>query len=421
MKAKKNTHTNGAGVSSSASKGRGSEPDLWEFVPLSGYEVPAQTTGKAADNAWSSFKRIFMPMEEASLSGAGENELPHLPQTRLQQLVPSPDWSSAAAALDGALQEWTAVPEPDRPVQFLIGQPYNGHAEIIRHWAGRHRAELIASPAYEQILAGNLRWFDNWPSSGQLWVLPNLEHCYLRHAHGLKLIRQLLARAESGQLGRGLIGCDSWAWAYLQRIWPVPRPDALTLQAFDGPRLARFLAAMANPPTARRRIRFRNAANGSDILVVPLENDQVRSEFHQLAAHCRGNLGIAVQYWRKRLRAAPAEEKSGKMEKTATEQPGSPDEEWVWVTNMLPEPALPSGEDEDFSQTLHALMLHAGLPASILPQLLPLPPHRCMALLFRLRNAVLAHSCDGRWSVPGLACASVRSLLRSRDYLIDSF
>lgn len=41
----------------------------------------------------------------------------------------------------------------------------------------------------------------------------------MRHAGGLTLVRRLLERAVSGQLGRGLIGCDSWAWAYLQKVW----------------------------------------------------------------------------------------------------------------------------------------------------------------------------------------------------------
>jgi small conductance mechanosensitive channel len=46
----------------------------------------------------------------------------------------------------------------------------------------------------------------------------------------------------SGRLGKGIIGCDSWAWAYLQWVWPLAQPEALTMQAFDGEKLTRLFA-----------------------------------------------------------------------------------------------------------------------------------------------------------------------------------
>ncbi len=190
-------------------------------------------------------------------------------------------------------------------MRFLVGPPFSGQAEMVHHWGTAHGATVITEPTSEQILGADYRWLDDWPDTAPIWVLPRLEWCFLRHADGLSLVRELLDRAQSGCLGRGLIGCDSWAWAFLEHVWPVRRPDALSVQAFDGDRLARLLAALATP-RAGERIRFRNARSGDDLLAAPFaEADPVRSEIAQLAAHCRGNAGLAASLWRRRLCAAP--------------------------------------------------------------------------------------------------------------------
>ena len=405
----------------STARAESPEAAVWEFVPLADYKVPGLPAGSAAANAWAYFKRIFRRKgKESQLPVRQEAELRTLAQARLERLLLSPDWHSAATALDKALKDWMVALEPDRPVKFVIGQPYSGHAEIVRLWGESYQAAWIAPPTYEEILAGDERWFDNWSQAGRLWVLPSMEHCYLRHANGLKLVRELLQGAEGGRLGKGLIGCDSWAWAYLQRLWPVPRPDALTLQAFDSSRLARLLSSMTVCRSGRR-VHFRNAVNGNSILTVPSEDDQVRSEIVQLAAYCRGNVGTAVRYWRERLRSEPEAEPSEPSNSEEIEQTDEPDEESVWVTGVLPEPVMPAGTDEDFALVLHALLLHGGLPESLLSQLLPLPHPRCMALLLRLCNAGFVQYREDRWSVPELAYATVRGLLRGRAYLTDDF
>ena len=74
---------------------------------------------------------------------------------------------------------------------------------------------------------------------GTPWVFPCLERAYLRHPEGLTMVRRFLANAYAGNLGRGIIGCDSWAWAFLRHVWRGRVPVTVTLQAFDETRLAR--------------------------------------------------------------------------------------------------------------------------------------------------------------------------------------
>jgi hypothetical protein len=395
-------------------------PVLWAFVPLADYKVPEVPARSAAASAWKSFKQIFMP-QDADLQAPVKKEadLRALSQMRLQNLLRPLEWYDAAAALDRAVKEWMTA-TVRRSVRFVVGQPHGGHAEILGAWAERNQAVPIIAPTPEQIFAGDHLWFDNWPQDGRPWVLPNLEHCYLRHAKGLELIRHLLLQADRGSLGRGVIGCDSWAWAYLQRIWPVGRPDALTLQAFDGPRLKDMIRHLAVCPPGRR-LCFRNAADGHDILLLPDAQDSVPSEIVQLAALCRGNLGIALASWRERLRSEPDSEGAEPAGSSPSASTGEPGEQSVWVSSAMPEPVLPAGMNEESALILHALLLHGGLSEALLTELLPLSDALCGAVLGRLAHAGFLECQKDRWGVSALAYAATRNLLRRGEYLTDGF
>ncbi len=394
---------------------------LWQFVRLRDYRVPDVPARSAAAKSWSAFKDLFHRVDEEALAPIKkEAELRALPEIRLQHLVPPIDWSVAAAALDTSLEDPLHSTATIATVQFVIGPPHCGHAQIVRQWGVRHDAELIEAPTVEQILAGDQRWFDAWPGPDRRWVLPDLERCYLRHASGLALVRELFARVANSDAGRGLIGCDSWAWAYLQRVWPLARPDALTLQGFDGDRLSRLFAQFA---AAQRsgRLRFRNARTGDDMLSLAADAQEASPEIIQLAAHCRGNVGTARSYWRQRLRAEPEEDGQDLKTNPAQLPASEAAEEIVWVSAARQESAAQLEADEDSAIVLHALLLHNGLPAALLPELLPLPHHRCLAVLMKLREPGLVQLQDGRWSVDPLGYALARELLRGRDYLTDDF
>ena len=395
----------------------GQEVSVWRFAPLADYRPPFPPVSSAAGRTWSSLTRLFGGSGDKAQSPAVDrDQLLALAPEKLKRLSPSPDWAAAAQVLDHALGDWWRQDDPEQPVRFLVGPPYSGQAEMVRHWGAAHGAAVVTEPSGEQILAADADWLDHWPESAPLWVLPHLEWCFLRHADGLSLVRELFDRAQSGCLGRGLIGCDSWAWAFLEHVWPVRRPEAFSVQAVDGDRLARLLATLATPRPGAR-IRFRNAQSGDDLLAAPFaEADRVRSEIAQLAAHCRGNAGLAASLWRRRLCAAP---EGGEAAAAATA--GDNPTEVIYVAENIPEvrPAAHCGEEDVL--LLHALLLHNGLAEPLLTDLLPLPASRTAAGLRRLQQAGLAERYDGRWRVAAPACVPVRDLLASRDYLCDAF
>ncbi|MFP5461713.1 MAG: hypothetical protein ACLGII_09045, partial [Gammaproteobacteria bacterium] len=262
------------------------------------------------------------------------------------------------------------------------------------------------------------------------WALRRLEHCFLRHPAGLSLVRRLLETIADGRAGDGVIGCDSWAWAFLGRVWPVPPPRALTLQAFDGEALSALLARLAASPR-RRRLRFRNAHSGRETLTVPRDGDAVGEQIVTLAAHCRGNPGVARSYWRSCLRAEPEEAGESLEDEDAQDAPAAVEggasaaqtgrQEVVWVSAHLDEPELPMEGAEDVALLLHALLLHGGLPEEAFEAVLPMPVPQTTAVAQRLRQQGIVERREGRWAVAALSYVPVRQWLRGRDYLTDAF
>lgn len=392
---------------------------LWECVPLSDYLVPTLPADRVAVGLWSSIRQMYRRKDTVGIEPEKEQELHALPQVRLAHLVPSLPWKDASAALDLTLQDWLEPGLSNNSVKFFVGQPFSAHAEIVALFGRQHGAVEITPPSIEEILSGDESWLDHWPLSETFWVLPKLEHCYLRHANGLDLLRRLMSMAASGHLSKGLIGCDSWAWAYVQRIFPWPLANAVTLQAFDAERLQKLLVGLMKTRT-KKELHCHSAKNGKSITDDASEGEQPPKEFVELAAHCRGNVAIATTYWRERLRLHSDKDEASDQESTQKDRDESESVEQIWVAEMPADPDLPLRNDEEFF-LLHAMLLHGGLPESLLGDLLPFSSARCLGLLAQLQQSGIAHCVNGRWQVRETAYVMVRRLLGARDYLIDSF
>ena len=390
-------------------------PPLWKFVPLAEHAPPALPVSSAAAQTWLKLKKALARNSEEALAPARQEQaLRSLSETRLSHFVRPIDWAEVSLAL-----EQTAQPVGQAGVTFVIAPPYGGHGEVVTAWAERHGASLLEEPTTAQILEGDNPWRTAWDGESP-WALPRLERCFFRSAHGLSLVRRLLEEVSGGFAGQGLIGCDSWAWAYLRRVWPMPHQQVLTLQALDGVRLQRLLVSLS-PPSRGRKLVFRNARSGHLALQVPSEDQAISDEITQLAAHCRGNAIVAREYWRQRLRTEPDDDaKPSVLDEADEAQVG---EEVVWLSSADIQhglPGFPDGHDEETALVLHALLLHGGLAEEMLTQVLPLPHHQCMALVLWLKGQGIVELREGLWYVTALAYNLVRSQLRARDLQTDA-
>lgn len=387
-------------------------PAMWQFVPLEQYAIPGDTQLNWVRKKRRALGRLLRSEQNEGPARA-ETELRALPDIRLEHLVPPIDWAPAAPALDQAIRNLDSGQAEVPAVRCVIGQPYGGHATIVERWAADHSAVVLPAPPHDTILAKDDHWLETHRPDREPWVVPALERWFLRHADGLAVVRRFLDRALSGDWGEGLIGCDSWAWTYLQRVLALSAVPTLTLQAFDGRRLARYFF-QATCRDIEPRPRVCNASTGRSVLpdeeALAADDFEASSELRQLAAHCRGNLGTAWKYWRTRLRA--------EGEAQADDEAASSGNV-LWLANELTEPILPAETGEETLLILHVLLLHNGLPAERLSDLLPMLRSQIGSNLLPLEARGLVESNAGCWRVAALGYAAVRDLLRERQYLTD--
>ncbi len=395
---------------------------VWEFVSITGYEVPSvpvtQTVKQRLALLRHIFGRVDAPPEDPLKK---TDDLRALPLQQLDRIAPLPNWQDAAAALDLKLADWLEQQKPDPWIILLVGPPYGGHAGLLASWAEHKAWPVLAPPSPEQVLAGGDAWLNELANTGGSWVFPNLERAYLRHAAGLGLVRAFLDRAYAGELGRGIIGCDSWAWAFLQHAWHGRVPIILALQAFDRARLAHHFQQLAV------------AANGSDLIfcqsdtghyvLPPPDPDQEShgsSNFLQLlAAHSRGIPGVAWAGWRASLR----KEQEGAQAEKALAENHVDLRRTIWVTpwDQLKKPAVPGVSRHDEAVVLHTLLLHNGLTLELMRRILPLLPNRVAETVARLQEAGLVAQDGATWRVTPLGYPPVRQFLQDVGYLADQF
>lgn len=276
-------------MTSSASSDQDAAP-LWQYVAVTDYRPPSVTVEHAVRTGlsafWQRFRTEAPPAAETPLKT--EEELQSIPGALLERIAPTPDGWPAARALDEALATWLDRAPANQPVVFVLDPPHGTHSDILQVWAEIHEWRVLSPPAMDQLLGQAIDWIAGWSADSAPWVLPNLERCYLRHAHGLALVRRLLDQACSGALGRGVIGCDSWAWAFLRRAWPGATPPLLILQSFDQHCLARWFQSFAREAGMGDLI-FRQADNGNYVLPPPTDtqNGSANSSdfLQQLAAY----------------------------------------------------------------------------------------------------------------------------------------
>ena len=384
------------------------------------YCLPADSTPAALRRKWRLLAQLFSRQDQRDTLAQPEATLSSLPPAQLDRLAPPLRWEGAARAFDQIYAAKAGNAPAPGVVGILVGQPFCGHADILAHWARGRSVRLLEPPTAQEILAADVQWLTRCCDSGPgLWALPALERCYLRNANGLALVRGFLDLAFSGALGPGVIGCDSWAWAYLQRICAWPATPVQTLQAIDGAALTTLLLQPETQPT--QAVRFLSAHSGISLLPEPEDGEEdaqtpVSPELRQLAARCRGNLGIAWHFWRERLRTAI------EPQATQTGDDAPPPTDAIWVAPELEPRAPASDAGDETALVLHALLLHNGLEAPLLATLLPIAAAHLNLQLLRLHALGLVERQDAdRWQVTPLAYPGVRAFLRARGYLTDSF
>jgi hypothetical protein len=398
----------------------------WHYVPPAEFRENSATVEVTVRSRFAEFWQSVRNQPESAESDIFEpaDSLDALPQRLLQRVAPPTDaW--ARAALETAILRWLEAPSPGGAPLLFSAAPHVSVAAALSAWAAPAGWTVVKPPTPAQILAGDLTWLEQLPPAGAPWVLPALERCFLRHVHGLNLVRALLNYIFSSTSGKVILGCDAWALAYLRHVWHVWPATILTLQALDGEQLAAWFNHLANPG-AQTRFIFRQADNGAYVspptdgatghAAAPKHASRHSDFLTRLALYSRGNPGVAWAIWRQSLLADA--DNPPRAEAAATEDDQSTT---IWVNpwERIKHPALPVNDRRALCLLLHTLLVHGGLPGDLL-QLLVAPVDRAHAqTLSALHLAGFVEQVAGCWQVTAVGFSAARLLLKNEGYLTD--
>lgn len=388
-------------------QGEAGGPHATGLVPLADYRSPAMPVERVARAVWTRIKRRFDSSSADPVRA--ENRLQATTLQALQEVVGKPACGPLFNDFDAAVGAWLA--EPGGTFHCVVVLPPCDPTDLIGTWAQSRGHTILCAPAWEQdkgkgkgkglsIIAGTDKnaktdaTTDDGITMAQgdasVIVIPRLELWFLRQRNGLDAVRALLAELQQSER-RCLIGCNSWAWAFLVRaagaalVLPSPR----TLVAFDAERLRAWFSELARQ-TGSDRAAFRLASSGADVLATNEDGVLANNYLQELAARSHGIPWVAWHLWRSALRTGIDANQASTVDaqKNAVETQANPhpeadvsavicpkngvhgDERIFWVTGV-PDPDLPHHQDDNALLVLHALLIHGALDRADLLSVLP--------------------------------------------------
>jgi hypothetical protein len=403
---------------------------LWRYISLSEYAPPQATMSRSIKGGlkglWQKFQKPGKIFEDPEKS---ESDLEPIPDTLMEQIAPGPDWRLPAGVLKNALDERIKRDTTENAIFLVVGLPHGGNTEILTALAESLKYPVIEAPSAGQILSQDHSWLKQIKTMETPWILPALERCYLRHVCGLALVRQLFERINAGEIRNGIIGCDSWALAYLKHVLPGRLPGAMVAQAFDDHGLSRWFNQLA-ASRFQKPVVFCQTDNGEPVLPMEPEHgddpsmaDNAVGEssafMNQLAAHSFGIPGIALSIWKTALKKEPEKTMADKL---GVDTPADMKSTiWVLPWDKLVQPVIPSEINPEASILLHSLLLHNGLSQAMLEEILPFSANGVTRMAMVLKDTGLMVEHDGLWQVSPWGYPVVRRYLDGEGYLTDRF
>ncbi len=385
------------------------EENLCPFQPLGKYEWPAMPTEETLRRLYRRALRI--------LSNSGNEPFiaeDHLQQTTLKMLdeiVAPPACGPLLRELDMSLRDWVREPSPKSWVKPVILPPCDQN-EIVATWARDNGHAVLQIPERATLSAGGPGQIPSLEGQGVL-VIPKLEDWFTRHRDGLTAVRKLLAALE--RLERHcVVGCNSWAWAFLGRAAEAHLilPQGLMFQAFDAPRLSQWFSELAESERTEP-VKFRLSGSGKDVLEKDDEGNLVNDFFERLAARSLGIPWVAWYLWRTALRSAQSEgDGADKAEASA-----SGDSETFWIAE-LQEYVLPPGHEQASLLIMQALLIHGALSAEDLRSVLPGTGD--VGIVPVLIRAGFLGRKDGRLQCLAAAYPAIRAALSDAGFPMDT-
>ncbi len=360
------------------------------FIPLSDFERPSLP---AEEN----FRRVLGQLRawigtQDAKPFIAADQLQKATLNRLNEVVAPPACGPLLEELDRSVRAW--LREPARPSHILaVVLPPCEESDLLQTWAQQAGHQVLRAPD-RAMLVDSASDIALPPLQGDgVLVVPRLEDWLLRCRSGLRAARLLLAALDA--LDRPvLVGCNSWAWAWLSRAADADSllPEPITFRPFDQARLLRWFSELATADQSAA-VRFRLPSTGENVLERDAQGELQSDYLEKLAGRSLGIPWVAWHMWRRSMRsdkqqAIDEDEKSGEHRSTpsssSTDDPDAdrqeaaapaPDaadgEQTLWIA-ALDEYVLPAAEQQTALLALHALLLHGPLTPAQLRLVLPI-------------------------------------------------
>ena len=218
---------------------------LWDLVSASDFEVPGTPAKEAARGHSRRLWRWLLGevLQRPKQVEAGEStRLRNCSADELDTTSPEIDWNEAARLLSADLKERLKTSSTEgSSLLVLVAPPGSGVPDVLEAVAREQQLTILAAPPASELLGdedAHQRFLQSLNArNNQTLVVPRLERFFLRHEAGLALVQTLVERLMSRH--RVLLGCDSWAWAFLQHAIGIEDllGSPLTLAPFNAPRL----------------------------------------------------------------------------------------------------------------------------------------------------------------------------------------
>ncbi|WP_372723226.1 hypothetical protein [Novipirellula sp.] len=320
------------------------------FNTLGNYQWPSMPADESIRGfGWQIWKRFKGTADDPSVS---DPLLKWDNKKRLERITDAPACETVVTEMEATFGDWAKDKNPSRWLQLVVMPPIDIN-NVVRMWARSNGHHVIEPPPRELLLDRSAEVNVSFDYDASVVVIPQLERWFLRHQDGLCHVRKLLQHA-AGAHRHCVIGCNSWAWQFLDKAICAGRllPVGLVPNAFDAQRLQSWLIDAAE-----------REGKGDHAFRLVESGDIVGSVyFAKLAARSLGIPLVAWQQWQLAIQTDP-----GKMQK---KRETSPDEKTYWLSKFE-EFHLPSDDADASLLTLHALLIHDGLTAEELDEVMP--------------------------------------------------
>lgn len=384
--------------------------ELLPFKPMGEYTRPAMPTEESFRILLKRTKRLIK-RDEVKPFITKDSLLKTDPEV-LDAVAAPPAWGPLVEELEETLAEWAAQQSPLVTTKLIILPPGEENG-LVAEWARQHDHQILDPPERLSLLAATPPPVPDLSGDGIL-VIPRLEYWFLRHHDGLHHLRQVLAALFENKR-HCLIGCDSFAWIYLQRALGAELilPDSLTFQPFGAKRLGEWLHQLEEDTNVSRRT-IRLSQNGADIFERGKSGKLTNDYLARLAARSRGIPWIAWDLWRSSLRSDLSQEEEN--EKTADIPKQSEDTLWIVESEHQ---SLPKQKRDHSLLILHALLIHGRLTMEELRLVIPIVGESF--LVGGLISSCFVDDREGHLSCNRRAYPAIREELSAAGFPVDSF